>query len=169
MEEYIFKIIVAGDGGVGKTTLLLKYITGAFLAKTKMTIGVQFHWKRALIAGRTCMLQLWDLGGEERFRFLLSSYVRGARGAILMFDTTRMCTLNSLAGWVSICRAYNSYLPILLCGNKADRVEDRSVSPEIARGYLGSLDLFDYFEVSAKTGEGVEKAFEVLVTKIFEM
>ncbi len=168
MVECIFKIVVAGDGGVGKTTLLEKFITGTFHAKTKMTIGVQFRWKEVRVAGLTCHLQLWDLGGEERFRFILSSYVRGARGALLLFDTTRPSTLNALAGWVDICRAHDNHLPILLCGSKTDRVEDRSVPLEIAWEYLDHFDLLDYLEVSAKTGQNVGKAFEVLVTKMIE-
>ncbi len=94
--------------------------------------------------------------------------MRGVRGALLLFDTTRPSTLNALAGWVEICRAHDKLLPILLCGSKIDRVEDQSVPLEIAREYLENLGLLDYLEVSAKTGQNVGKAFEVLVTKMIE-
>ena len=84
----VLKILTAGEGGVGKTTLLHKYIKGEFLADTKMTIGVEFFLKEMNVDGFDVILQLWDFGGQERFRFLLESYVTGARGALLMFDLT---------------------------------------------------------------------------------
>ncbi len=166
MEQYRLKIIVAGEGGVGKTTLLHKYVSGIFLSETSMTIGVQFHVKYVHVGDINCALQLWDFGGQEQFRFLLPSYVRGARGALLMFDTTRISSLNALEEWTKICRTYDPHLPILLCGTKADLVERRSVSPDIAREYIAPLGLLDYLEVSAKTGQNVETLFEVLVKHI---
>ncbi len=166
MPHHTFKILIAGDGGVGKTTLLHKYVSGMFMVDTGLTIGVQFNLKTVLVGGVTYSLHLWDFGGQDRFRFMLPSYVLGAKGAILLFDTTRVTTLESLEEWVAICRTYDKDLPILLCGTKVDRPEDRSVSPELAWSYLDTLKLFDYLEVSAKTGQNVQKAFEVLVNKM---
>ncbi len=165
-ENYLFKIVIAGDGGVGKTTLLHKYVTGLFLADTSMTIGVQFHIKHVRLGDATCTLQLWDFGGQERFRFMLPNYTRGAKGALLLFDTTRMSSLNVLAELAGICRSFDPSLPILLIGTKVDRVADLSVTSETAREYLDTLSLLDYVEVSAKTGQNVEMAFEMLVKKM---
>ncbi len=160
--------MVAGEGGVGKTTLLLKYVNGSFVETTGMTIGIQFHTKNVKLDGVDYTLSLWDLGGQDRFRFMLPSYTTGAKGAILLYDMTRMDTLDKLEEWVNICRTYNKTMPILFCGTKADLEADRSVKPEYAASYMQTLNLFDHLELSAKTGQNVEKAFELLVRKILE-
>ncbi len=165
-QKYIYKILVAGEGGVGKTTLLYKYVNGTFIADTSMTIGVQFHVKNIEMNSVAYSLQLWDFGGQDRFRFMLPSYTLGAKGALLLYDTTRMSTLDSLEEWVGICRTQDKNLPILFCGTKIDLVEERSVASDYAKGFLQQLNLFDYLEVSAKTGENVEKSFETIVKKI---
>ncbi len=87
-KSYNFKIVVGGDGGVGKTTLLHRFVTGSFEETTHMTIGVQFHNKELHIADFDVTLSVWDLGGQDRFRFILPSYVLGAKGALLLFDLT---------------------------------------------------------------------------------
>lgn len=168
MKTYVFKIIVAGEGGVGKTTLLSKYVNGLFMEDTRMTIGVQFHLKNITYRGDSFSLQLWDLGGQEHFRFMLPSYIRGAKGALLLYDTTRMDSITNLEEWIGICRSQHKDLPIILCGTKIDMVTDRAVATDYAKSFLASNSLFDYLEVSAKTGENVEKAFELLSLKINE-
>ncbi len=168
MTTSAYKIIIAGEGGVGKTTLLFKYINGTFLQDTSMTIGVQFHTKYACYGGNNYNLAIWDLSGQERFRFMLSSYIQGARAAILLYDTTWMGSINNLDEWIKILRKETKDLPILLCGTKIDLVTHRSVSENYARSYLESSNLFDYIEVSAKTGENVEKVFEKTCLKISE-
>jgi small GTP-binding protein len=166
MKTNVFKIIIAGDGGVGKTTLLYKYVNGTFVSDTTMTLGVQFHLKNASYGGENYSLQLWDLGGQDRFRFMLPFYIRGTRGAILLYDTTRMGTITTLHEWISICRSQDKNLPILLCGTKIDLVTKRSVMEDYARSFLNKMSLFDYVEVSAKTGENVEKTFEIICSKV---
>ena len=87
----MFKILVAGDGAVGKTTLLHRFIEGDFIDSTTMTIGVDFHTKKMEFPPDYLVhLQLWDIGGQERFRFMVDQYLRGAKGALLLFDTTSM-------------------------------------------------------------------------------
>ena len=112
----VLKVLTAGEGGVGKTTLLPTYIEGQFLSETKMTIGVEFFLKELNVDGWDIILQLWDFGGQERFRFLLDSYVTGAKGALLMFDLTRTLTLENLEQWIDICRKDNPNMPILFLG-----------------------------------------------------
>ena len=162
----VYKLIVAGDGGVGKTTLLYQYVKGTFVENTGMTIGVQFHAKDITIEGVLYSLQLWDLGGQDRFRFMLPSYTLGAKGALLLYDLTSMSSLETLEQWVTICRTHNSTMPILLCGTKADLVHERSVQEDYAKTFLRSLNLIDHLEISAKTGQNVEKAFELIVKAI---
>ncbi|GAH39257.1 unnamed protein product, partial [marine sediment metagenome] len=84
----VLKIITTGEGGVGKTTLLHRYVEGIFLADTKMTLGVEFFLKELDLDGNKILLQIWDFGGQERFRFLLQNYIMGAKGALLLFDLT---------------------------------------------------------------------------------
>lgn len=164
----VLKVLTAGEGGVGKTTLLHKYIEGKFFADTKMTIGVEFFLKELNIDGRDIILQLWDFGGQERFRFLLESYVTGAKGALLMFDLTRTMTLENLNEWVKICRKEDPNLPILFLGTKADLVNDVTIQDDYIKMHQEKFNLFDYMTVSSKTGTNVAKAFEILTKKILQ-
>ncbi|MFX1410208.1 MAG: GTP-binding protein [Promethearchaeota archaeon] len=165
----VLKVITAGEGGVGKTTLLHRYVEGKFLADTKLTIGVQFFLKELKFNGRRVSLQLWDFGGQERFRFLLKNYAVGAKGALLMFDLTRPLTLKNLDQWVEICRAENPELPIIFLGTKLDLSNLIIVKDEFALTYKKKYSLFDYLKVSSKTGENVDLAFALLAKEIMKV
>jgi len=167
-KRFILKILTSGEGGVGKTTILHRYVDGQFSADTKMTIGVEFFLKEVIIDEKQCTLQLWDFGGQERFRFLLESYVLGAKGALLMFDLTRPITLDNLEQWVNICRKGDPDLPILFLGTKLDLTEDIMVDDDHAQMFQEEFNLFDYLKISSKTGENVFEAFELLTKKILE-
>ncbi|MBD3194059.1 MAG: GTP-binding protein [Candidatus Lokiarchaeota archaeon] len=167
-KKFILKILTAGEGGVGKTTLLHRYVQGKFSAETKMTIGVEFFLKEVEISEQQCTLQLWDFGGQERFRFLLESYVLGAKGALLMFDLTRPMTLENLGQWVEIVRKGDPNLPILFVGTKIDLVDDIMVDDDYAKTFMEDLNLFDFMKVSSKTGENVEEVFKTLTERILE-
>ena len=158
-KSIVLKVLTAGEGGVGKTTLLHRYVEGKFSSETKMTIGVEFFLKELMIDDQKVLLQLWDFGGQERFRFLLKSYVIGARGALLMFDLTRAMTLEKIPQWVNICRKENPKLPILFLGSKADLSDDMNISKDYIMSYKDEFNLYDYLEVSSKTGNNVESAF----------
>ena len=162
------KILTAGEGGVGKTTLLRRFVEGQFFSETKMTIGVEFFLKSIILGDNEITLQLWDFGGQERFRFLLGSYVLGAKGALLMFDLTRIATLEKLEQWVQIVRQNDPNLPVLFLGTKIDLIEDINVNDDFALSYLESLNLFDYLKISSKTGQNVEESFKRLTQEILE-
>ena len=164
----VLKVLTAGEGGVGKTTLLHKYIEGKFSADTKMTIGVEFFLKELNIDGQDIILQLWDFGGQERFRFLLESYVLGAKGALLMFDLTRTMTLENLDQWVKIVRKENSELPIIFLGTKFDLSDEICVDEDYIKDHKEFYNLFEYMPVSSKTGLNVELAFEKVTRTILE-
>jgi small GTP-binding protein len=168
MKKFILKILLAGEGGVGKTTLLHRYVEGKFSAETRMTIGVEFFLKEVEIDSQYCTLQLWDFGGQQRFRFLLESYVLGAKGALLLFDLTRPITLEKLENWVDICRRGDPDLPILFLGTKHDLINNVMVSDDYALEFKETFDLFDYLKVSSKSGENVLKAFNLLTRKILD-
>ncbi len=104
MKEMLLKIITAGDGGVGKTTLLYRYVEGKFLTDTKATLGVEFFWKVFNTNDKQIDLQLWDFGGQQVFRHILKNYASGAHGALLLFDLTNNSSLEQIDEWVDICR-----------------------------------------------------------------
>ena len=167
-KKFILKILTAGEGGVGKTTLLHRYVEGRFSAETKMTIGVEFFLKETVIDENQCTLQLWDFGGQERFRFLLESYVLGAKGALLMFDLTRMMSLENLQQWLNIVRKGDPNLPVLFVGTKLDLVDEIQVDDEYAYSFLKEFNLLGFLKISSKTGENVAEAFNYLTRTILE-
>lgn len=163
----LFKIIVAGDGGVGKTTLLKRYIDNTFDLHTKMSIGVELHQKIVNIDDIIkCELILWDLGGQDHFRFLLDRFVDGASGALLMFDLTRLSTLYNLVEWNSIVRKHDKMLPCLLLGAKLDLIENSDYNDEKSIEMQKDLNCSHFLKVSSKTGERVNEVFELLVREI---
>ncbi|MHA1682111.1 MAG: Rab family GTPase [Promethearchaeota archaeon] len=170
-KKFVLKILTAGDGGVGKTTLLHRYVSNRFIADTSMTIGVQFHLKNISFGGIDCTLQMWDFGGQDRFRFLLPTYASGAKGALLLFDLTRMNTTFGLENsWIQIVRKEDPMLPIILMGTKLDMVDPSSpmIDPGFGEEFCATHNLQGYVETSSKTGARVDEAFRLLVRSIFE-
>ncbi len=162
----LLKVITTGDGGVGKTTLLHRYIEGVFLPDTLMTIGVQFHLKELKIDGKRILLQIWDFGGQEHFRPLLKDYATGARGALLLFDLTRPSSLQRIDQWVNICRQNNPDIPIIFLGTKLDLIEVTTIDDEFTSQIIKKYDFFNYLKISSKTGENVNLAFELLAKEL---
>ncbi|MFX1513103.1 MAG: Rab family GTPase [Promethearchaeota archaeon] len=164
----IFKVILAGDGGTGKTTLIRRFLTGEFVLDTKQTIGVEFARQTVKISEmEDAILQIWDFAGEERFRFVLPSYVAGSHGAIVVFDKTRLPTLYGLPEWLKIIRQSSEEIPVILVASKADL---QSESPDYTFIERLRIDwnIRDYLETSSKSGENVEQAFSRLAERIIE-
>ena len=162
MRNFVFKILIAGDGGVGKTTLLRRYIDGVFDDSTIQTIGVDFFIKELHLEDlkASCTLQLWDLGGQERFRHMLDSFVMGARGALLLFDLTNMPKIEDVLNWVNIVRSHDINLPILFVGTKLDLNDAIAVDDQTALNIRNTFKMIDYLKTSSKTGHNVELVFE---------
>ena len=164
--DYLFKSIVVGDGGVGKTALTLRFSKGFFTEDYKMTIGVDFHVKTISIDSNEgpirSKLQIWDTGGQERFSSIRPMYYRGSLGALLIFDLTNSSSFDHLPGWIEEVRAnVKTEIPLLLVGNKSDLVDQRAVSLEEINIFTQNFNLY-YMETSAKTGEGVGDCFYIL-------
>jgi len=164
--DYLFKSIVVGDGGVGKTALTLRFSKGFFTEDYKMTIGVDFHVKTISIDTLEetikCKLQLWDTGGQERFSSIRPMYYRGSLGAVLVFDLTNYASFEHLPQWIEEVRAnIKSEIPLLLVGNKSDLTDQRTVSIEEINKFTRDFNLY-YMETSAKTGDGVGDCFYIL-------
>jgi small GTP-binding protein len=167
MQKYfLFKVLVGGDGGVGKTTLLRRYVDGMFDESTIMTVGVDFFVKELRFNSMKCSLQLWDLGGQKQFRYLMSNYVMGARGALLLIDLTRMPEIKSVLEWVNIIRLHDIDIPIILVGTKLDIGEALAVDDETALNIKDTFNMIDYVKTSSKTGHNVEKVFETMAKKL---
>jgi len=158
-----FKLIVFGDGGVGKTSLTHRYLTGVFNEGNNVTIGVEFYVKNLVMEGKNIKLQIWDFGGEERFRFLLPNYCKGCNGGIFVYDVTNLSTLHNLKQWMEVVSENAPGISIIVVGTKVDLVEKRKVSREEAVEVAKSFKMAGFVEVSAKTGLNVEKVFEMLL------
>ena len=163
----IYKIIIAGDGGVGKTTMLHRYIEGKFSFNTKMTLGSDiFHKILTLEDGSLCSLQIWDFAGQERFRFLLDTFVKGAAGAFLMYDLTSWHSLTNLEEWEKIVRKYEPTLPIVLIGGKSDLTDDIKVADDAALEFTEKYNISGFYKTSSKTNYNVSEAFDALVSVV---
>ena len=162
----VFKLIIAGDGGVGKTSLTNKFITGVFTDSTKITIGVEFFIKDLEVPGLgKVRLQIWDFGGEERFRFLLPTYVRGANGVLFLYSMTDLVTLMHIDDWLPILRSADTKIPIMIVGSKADLEHMRKVQQSEAIGMAKGRGCKGFVEVSSKSGYNVEETFKT-ITKL---
>ena len=167
MYDATFKIIIFGDAGCGKTTLAQRFLTNLFKSDSKMTIGIDFEVKSLEVEEKKVKLQIWDFGGEERFRFLLPSYVRGANGGLFMYDVSNYSSIAHIDDWLMILskEAPETHFPILVVGGKADLLNDREVSSEEGINIAKSRGVDGFIECSSKSGENVEITFEA-ITKL---
>lgn len=165
-EDYVFKVVVIGDSGVGKTQLLGRFTRDEFHLDSKSTIGIEFQTRTVVIARRRVKAQIWDTAGQERYRAVTSAYYRGALGAMLVYDVTRRATFQHVARWVAELRAHaDKSIVVVLVGNKADLVARREVEADEAEAFAEEQGLF-FFEASALSGDNVEAAFMALLGEI---
>ncbi|MFW9827624.1 MAG: Rab family GTPase [Candidatus Thorarchaeota archaeon] len=167
--DYTFKILLLGDASVGKTSFTKRYCYNIFNPSERLTIGVDFHVKTIELNEKKIKLQLWDVGGEERFRFLLPTYCLGANAAFLLYDITRPSTLDNISEWLNIVRQKGGPIPIMLVGAKLDleksqRQIDRDYGIQIAE----KNEMASFVEISAKENVNVEEAFQVLTDLTLE-
>jgi len=166
MEKFIYKIVIGGAGGVGKTTLLLRYLQGIFKEDTGITIGVSFFNKSVQRSGAFVNLAIWDLGGQERFRVVQPHYVLGAKAAIVFFDMARPETMQQIKEWVTMFRDnVHTSIPIILCGTKQDLLQQESVKKVYNEAVkaVDILGLDHFYPTSAKNGLNVEAVFNHIV------
>ncbi|XP_026543529.1 ras-related protein Rab-4B [Pseudonaja textilis] len=157
--DFLFKFLVIGSAGTGKSCLLHQFIESKFKQDSNHTIGVEFGSKVVTVGGKTVKLQIWDTAGQERFRSVTRSYYRGAAGALLVYDITSRETYNALTNWLTDARTLASLnIVIILCGNKKDLDADREVTFLEASRFAQENELM-FLETSALTGENVEEAF----------
>ena len=157
--NYLFKYIIIGDTGVGKSCLLLQFTDSRFRNDHDLTIGVEFGAKIVTIENKSIHLQIWDTAGQESFRSITRGYYRGAAAALLTFDITRRETFVSLGKWLEETKNNgNPNMIIILVGNKIDLDSQRVVSRDEAEKFAKENSLL-YIETSAKTAFNVNETF----------
>ncbi|TXT64698.1 MAG: Small GTP-binding domain protein [Promethearchaeota archaeon] len=166
-QSILFKIAILGDGGVGKSTMLQRLITNEFIP-CQMTIGTDFKMYDVQVNNTLIKLQLWDLAGEDRFRFLIGSYCRGASGVLLCYDITRYITFKNLDKWYSIAKENADDPVVILVGGKKDLEFKRTVPEDLGQQYKEQYQLDYFFETSSKSGVNNKLIFETLAKAIAE-
>jgi len=174
--EYLYKVLVVGDIGTGKTSIIKRYVHNIFSQHYKSTIGVDFalkviNWD----ANAIVRLQLWDIAGQERFGNMTRVYYKEAVGAIVVFDVTRSGTFDAVQKWKNDidCKVTlppeDTAIPVVLIGNKIDLAKDAfQKTPAQMEKYCEENGFCGWFETSAKDNLNVDKAFRFLVGKILE-
>ena len=164
--DFLLKIVLIGESGVGKTNLLSRFVRDQFNPDSKTTIGVEFATKTMKILDKKVKAQIWDTAGQERYRAITSAYYRGAVGALLVYDITASLTFSSLDRWLKELRDNaDRNIVVMLVGNKNDMIELRAVSPEDGMNFSKDKDLL-FIETSAKDSVNVQEAFLNLITAI---
>ena len=166
--DYIFKLILIGSSGVGKSSILQRYIQKIFNAEYTCTIGVDFFMKTINIRDKSIKLQLWDTAGTEKFKSITTGYYRGANAAFVVFDLTSKSSFDSVSDWIENYYKYSnpdSEKYVILIGNKSDLKENREVTQEQIDNFTLNNKI-KYFETSAKNGENIEECFYFIAEKL---
>ncbi|CDS09371.1 GTP-binding protein ypt1 [Lichtheimia hyalospora FSU 10163] len=164
--DYLFKLLLIGDSGVGKSCLLLRFADDTYTESYISTIGVDFKIRTIELEGKTVKLQIWDTAGQERFRTITSSYYRGAHGIIVVYDVTDQDSFNNVKQWMQEIERYAAEgVSKLLVGNKSDMVDKKVVETDQAKELADSLSI-PFLETSAKDSSNVEQAFLTMAKQI---
>ncbi|KAL5728891.1 WD40 repeat protein [Ranunculus cassubicifolius] len=164
--DYLFKLLLIGDSGVGKSCLLLRFADDSYLESYISTIGVDFKIRTVEQDGKTMKLQIWDTAGQERFRTITSSYYRGAHGIIIVYDVTDQESFNNVKTWLSEINRYASdHVNKLLVGNKCDMTSNKVISYETGKALADEMGI-PFLETSAKNATNVEQAFMTMTSEI---
>ena len=163
MRKKICKVMILGDSGVGKTSILEQYVNRIFTGKYKVTIGADFLTKDLTINEEKIMLQIWDTAGQEKYRGLSLAYYRGSEACVLVYDITNKASFTSLNSWMEtffgqVPESQLDNFPLVIVGNKIDK-EGREVTLEVARKWTQLHNNATLVEVSAKTGIGIDTVF----------
>ncbi|CAB4252482.1 similar to Saccharomyces cerevisiae YFL038C YPT1 Rab family GTPase, involved in the ER-to-Golgi step of the secretory pathway [Maudiozyma barnettii] len=166
--DYLFKLLLIGNSGVGKSCLLLRFSDDTYSNDYISTIGVDFKIKTVELEGKTVKLQIWDTAGQERFRTITSSYYRGSHGIIIVYDITDQESFNGVKMWLQeIDRYATSTVLKLLVGNKCDLTDKRVVEFDVAKEFAEANNM-PFLETSALDSTNVEEAFLTMAKQIKE-
>jgi len=166
--QKIFKVVVIGAAGVGKTSIIRRFCENTFLEGYKTTIGSDFYVKKIDLSQYLVNLSVWDLAGEERFKFVLPTFCKGAQGALVVFDLSRRRSYVNITSFIEMLWEHSGVIPAVMIGNKSDLVESRAVSYEEAQKYAEQCHMA-YYETSAKDNVNVHKIFEDLANLMIKL
>lgn len=165
--DFIFKLVVIGDGAVGKTSLIKRYTSGSFNQEYIKTLGAQFsRYERIIGENKKTRARLffWDIAGQQEFSFMRPTFYNGARGAIVVFDLSREETLDNVMIWYEDVRKFCGDLPTVLFGNKSDLIQDPDAyDKEKVDQIMKRYNIMDFYVTSAKTGIHVTDAFNSII------
>ena len=166
--QLLFKVIIVGDGGVGKSTMVKRLTTGLFIPQ-KITIGTDLASITIDMGDEgSAKLQIWDFAGEKRFRFFLPNYARGALGCVLCYDITRYQSIESLIEWYNIVKDNAANPVFVLVGSKSDLAEKRVIDFNNGKEFQEKYKIDYFFETSSKSGENNQLIFQTLTEGILE-
>jgi len=158
--DYLFKIVLIGDAGVGKTAIVHRFKYNTFVERHASTIGVDFTIKTMQVDDKKVKLQIWDTAGQERFRTITQSYYRSANGVVLIYDISTADSFKNLGRWLEDVKKYaGKCLHQMMIGNKCDLHHRREVSEEEAKNFASHYGIGDTLETSAKENSNIEEAF----------
>uniref|UniRef100_A0A7N0SY52 Uncharacterized protein n=1 Tax=Kalanchoe fedtschenkoi TaxID=63787 RepID=A0A7N0SY52_KALFE len=167
--DYLFKLVLIGDSGVGKSNLLSRFTKNEFNLESKSTIGVEFATRSLNVDGKIIKAQIWDTAGQERYRAITSAYYRGAVGALLVYDVTRRATFENVERWLNELRNHTDpNIVVMLVGNKSDLRHLIAVTTEDGKSFAERESLY-FIETSALEATNVENAFTELLTQIYHI
>ncbi|XP_044481341.1 ras-related protein RABA1d-like [Mangifera indica] len=167
--DYLFKVVLIGDSGVGKSNLLSRFTRNEFSLESKSTIGVEFATRSLNVDGKVIKAQIWDTAGQERYRAITSAYYRGAVGALLVYDVTRHSTFENVERWLRELRDHTDpNIVVMLIGNKSDLRHLVAVSTEDGKSFAENESLF-FMETSALEATNVDSAFAEVLTQIYRI
>lgn len=166
--EHLFKLLIIGDSGVGKSALMYRFADDIFTETYMTTIGVDFRIRTLEINGERVKLQIWDTAGQERFRTITSTYYRGSHGVIVVYDVTNGESFANVSRWLDEINANCEDVSKILVGTKNDNPSLKAVSPVDAKRLADQVGI-KMFETSAKEGKGVEEAFMAIAKDVLKM
>jgi Ras-related protein Rab-23 len=169
-KDFVFKITVIGNGGVGKTSLIRKYTKGSFQKEYIKTLGAQFSKYDEKIKGNTVKLFFWDIAGQSQFSFMRPTFYKGSKAAIIVFSHApgEEDSFDDVGEWHEDIKKYCGNIPIILFGNKIDLMPPEKLHDEKAIKFTKDRKFLGYYKTSAKTGNGVYEAFQAIISNLYE-
>jgi len=165
--KQLYKIIIIGDSGVGKSNILGRYLHNEFKHDTKSTVGVEFGSKQLKVDGINIKLQIWDTAGEERYRAITSAYYKGSKGCFIVYDITSEISFENVEKWYEeIRKSAEKEISVILVGNKCDLENERKVSIEMGQNKAKNLNC-PFFETSALNNTNIEAVFQNISENIY--
>ena len=165
--EHLYKIIIIGDSGVGKSNILGRYLHNEFRQDTKSTVGVEFGSKKVKVGESNIKLQIWDTAGQERYRSITSAYYKGSKGCFIVYDITSNQSFDDVEKWYEeIIKKADKGTSIILVGNKCDLENERKVTIEMGQNKAKNLNC-PFFETSALANTKIETVFQTITEDIY--